>query len=426
MNGDLDIEFVKKSQKYIINENQSFIVSDNPDVPEVDSMLQFFSVANYGPFKDKMDFTMEATFDKEHPENVMSADDTDELILSSALIFGPNGAGKSSFVDAMASLKRMVSEPYPAGYRYGWYHPFALSDESSSSPISMCIELIVNGILYTYSISFTEDSVVSESLFHNPNGRRAKVFERDGPSSYTKARKAISDFTTTSSSYLTMAARFNDSDCAIVYKAITDIIVVQNLSGLPEYTCSLTVTDPDIKGLILDGLKAVDSGISDFTFDGSPNDGKGIHNIRLVHSFKDISGGPISFPIGMESDGTRVAFGLMGPIAEALSKGRVLMVDDLGSALHTEVTRWVLEQFAFSSEGSGAQLIASTHDLDTMDRETIRRDQIWFVDRNLDNGESELYTLTDFNGVRKDTDYRKAYGFGKFGALPTISGRIGV
>ena len=75
MNGDLDIEFVKKSQKYIINENQSFIVSDDPDIPEVDSMLQFFSVANYGPFKDKMDFTMEATFDKEHPENVMSADD---------------------------------------------------------------------------------------------------------------------------------------------------------------------------------------------------------------------------------------------------------------------------------------------------------------------------------------------------------------
>ena len=49
----------------------------------------------------------------------MSADDTDELILSSALIFGPNGAGKSSFVDAMASLKRMVPDPYPAGYRYG-------------------------------------------------------------------------------------------------------------------------------------------------------------------------------------------------------------------------------------------------------------------------------------------------------------------
>ncbi|MGN0098170.1 MAG: ATP/GTP-binding protein, partial [Candidatus Methanomethylophilaceae archaeon] len=195
-------------------------------------MLQSFSVANYGSFKDKADFTMEATFDKEHPENVMHADGTDELLLSSALIYGPNGAGKSSLVDAMASLKRMVSEPYPAGYKYGWYHPFALSEESSSSPVSMCIELIVNGVQYTYSISFTEDSVVSESLFHNPNGRRAKVFERDGPTSYSKARKAMVDFTTTSSSYLSVAARFNDPDCAVVYRAITDMIVVQDISAL--------------------------------------------------------------------------------------------------------------------------------------------------------------------------------------------------
>ena len=52
--------------------------------------------------------------------------------------------------------------------------------------------------------------------------------------------------------------------------------------------------------------------------------------------------------------------------------------------------------------------------------ELLRRDQIWFVNKNRDNGSSELYCLSDFEGVRKDTDVLKAYLNGRYDAMPVV------
>ncbi len=66
-----------------------------------------------------------------------------------------------------------------------------------------------------------------------------------------------------------------------------------------------------------------------------------------------------------------------------------------------------------------AQLIFTSHDVSIMDRDLLRKDQIWLVSKN-EPGESELYSLQDFDNLRKDTPFEKWYMAGKFGGLPNI------
>lgn len=50
----------------------------------------------------------------------------------------------------------------------------------------------------------------------------------------------------------------------------------------------------------------------------------------------------------------------------------------------------------------------------------LRRDRIWFANRSNPSGEWKLYSLTDFKGIRKDTDIRKAYLTGRFYGIPIV------
>jgi AAA15 family ATPase/GTPase len=66
-----------------------------------------------------------------------------------------------------------------------------------------------------------------------------------------------------------------------------------------------------------------------------------------------------------------------------------------------------------------AQLICTTHDVLLLD-EDIRRDQVWFVDKD-EHSVSSLYALSDFKDVRKNSDILKRYLLGVYGAIPDLS-----
>ena len=66
-----------------------------------------------------------------------------------------------------------------------------------------------------------------------------------------------------------------------------------------------------------------------------------------------------------------------------------------------------------------AQLICAVHDIILLNKETFRRDQIWFMEKN-QFGSSELISLADFktNKVRNKSAFDKNYLEGKYGAIP--------
>lgn len=68
---------------------------------------------------------------------------------------------------------------------------------------------------------------------------------------------------------------------------------------------------------------------------------------------------------------------------------------------------------------NNAQLIFTTHDVNLLDQNTIRKDQIWFTEKN-EVGVSEIFSLSDFEDVREDTPFAKWYLNNKFGGVPSL------
>jgi len=117
--------------------------------------------------------------------------------------------------------------------------------------------------------------------------------------------------------------------------------------------------------------------------------------------------------------------GLLGPFLQALRFGSVRFVDEMEARLHPLLTKALIGLFNSSANRKNAQLIYATHDDGLLDARTIRRDQVWFVEKN-GFGASRLYCLDEFKGVRKEAKFAKEYLLGQFGGVPHIGDLQGV
>ena len=411
-------------------------------------MLLSFSLENFGPFRDRTTLNLQATSHSEHPGNLIQSKTIKGGIVSSAIIIGPNASGKSYIFKAMRALIRMVYDTYPEKTRYPWYEPFAIDDIHPKSPTSFNIRLIIDDVLYDYSISYNSDSVVEESLRYYPEGRARLVFRRGADKENIKTnQKKLVGFLTNSSSFLVVRAKYNDPICTKVRDAILTIIPLESLDilNLAFRSCDYVSNDAGKRRMLLDGLQKADLGITDFAtvdsevkikgvselppmpsgFDSVEDMRLNVKQIQLRHSFGDAENKKdVSFDINKESTGTKSVFGLMGPLVDGLLNGYTILIDEFGSHLHPLLTRWLVSQFSAENNPKGAQLIAVTHDVGLIDiKELLRRDQVYFTDKNPNNGSSTLYCLSDFKGTRITDQFLRDYLIGRFDAIPSVSSR---
>ena len=140
------------------------------------------------------------------------------------------------------------------------------------------------------------------------------------------------------------------------------------------------------------------------------------------HRGTDAAGNASFYPLTMsdESDGTRRLMTLAPAIEKTLANGGVLVVDELDREMHLMLVEYVLSRYQEKNSNSrNAQIIFTTHETALLNQEILRRDQIYFVDKNREDGASTLYSLVEFS-VRNDMNILKAYLMGKFGAVPEI------
>jgi hypothetical protein len=127
--------------------------------------------------------------------------------------------------------------------------------------------------------------------------------------------------------------------------------------------------------------------------------------------------GSAIFELGDESLGTQRLFALAGPVLDILKTGRILIVDELDSSLHPLLVRRLVGLFHNPRiNTANAQLIFTTHDTTLLDPDLLRRDQIWFVEKNREQA-TTLYPFTDFSPRKKEA-WERGYLMGRYGALP--------
>lgn len=158
--------------------------------------------------------------------------------------------------------------------------------------------------------------------------------------------------------------------------------------------------------------------------------GKKIMEAKTTHNIYDeqgnVSGIGTFDKDEMESEGTKKVIEMSGPIFDTLRLGKVLIVDELDAKLHPLLTRSILQLFMNpETNPHGAQLIFATHDTNLLNLAYLRRDQIWFTEKDKTES-SDLYSLLEFkdeNGtkIRNDRSVQKDYINGRYGAIPFLN-----
>ena len=142
--------------------------------------------------------------------------------------------------------------------------------------------------------------------------------------------------------------------------------------------------------------------------------------LKAVH--KGIDGDDVTFEISEESDGTIRLIDLLPAVCYDFKldatehTGVTYFIDEFNRSLHPAVARKFIQQFLTKTADNNCQLIVSTHESELLDFKILRRDEIYFVQKEKNNA-TELYSLDEYS-TRFDKDIRRAYLSGKFGAIP--------
>jgi hypothetical protein len=136
----------------------------------------------------------------------------------------------------------------------------------------------------------------------------------------------------------------------------------------------------------------------------------------FIHSAGSVSA---EFELEDESQGTQKLYALAAPLFDILSTGKVLVVDELDRSLHPLLVRQIISVFSDPKQNcNGAQLVFTTHDTSQLDYTLLRRDQIFFVEKGIDDA-SEIVPLLDFS-PRKGQPLEKGYLEGRYGGIPIL------
>ena len=401
-------------------------------------MLIRFSFKNFKSFKNENCLDMEATSLKEHEYNVAKIDNGEYLKVSA--IYGANASGKTNVLQAFDYMKKRILVSDDSKKNSPIDEENVYSFMINNDPIALEVEILAkNNKIYKYGFEVLKDTIISEWLFEKRVNKFYSIFERENNNVSMKPNK-ISDLVNIDERtlFLNIYSKIdrNNEDFSNVYDWFVNSTYLDlgnpNFERFINNRVSLKIlSDENYKKELLKFIKTFDSGIEGIktTPDSieAVKSNNGIIDIEVIH--KGEKGEVKALPFYLESNGTRKMFHLFDFFMDALKNGMVLFVDELDAKLHPLLTRYIINLFHNSDTNKGnGQLIYSTHDTVNLNKETFRRDEIWFVEKDKD-GISEIYALSDYileddknagKKVRNDATYNKDYLTGRYGAIPVL------
>lgn len=399
-------------------------------------MLIRFSFKNFKSFKNENCLDMEATALKEHEYNVAKVDNGEYLKVSA--IYGANASGKTNVLQAFDYMRLKVLIDNKIRQEMRIEEKLVNSFMINEKPISVEVEILAkNREIYKYGFEVVKEKVISEWLYKKKINIFYEIFERDNNNVNLKInnKKSIFSNIDENSLFLNMYSRmFNDNeDFTNVFNWFTNTNFLDfgnaNFENFitqiirPNFLIKI-LEDEKYKKEMIKFINAFDHGIKDIRI--TPNKREKIQNVQdikmeLIH---ENGNKDIALPLELESSGTVKMINMFDFLMNSLKEGIVLFIDELDAKLHPLLTRYIINLFHNSDTNIGnGQLIYSTHDTVNLNKETFRRDELWFTEKDK-NGISEIYSLADYKindvKVRNDATYNKDYLSGRYGAIPVL------
>lgn len=426
-------------------------------------MILECSIENFRSFKEKATLSLVAESGKSKADNVMSfslKDESEIRITKSAVIYGANGSGKSNFIKGLGALKYLISESseFKIGKEIRCYEPYELDVDTRDAPCKIEIQFALKAVKHIYQVSFNAQVILKEKLSFYPLGYPAILFEReytDDGNDFSSVEfgsklenKKIQNIVFDNQLYI---SKFGSNTPHIqltnVFKYLNGIEVWNTLDKFDIHQLSkkisrklsnkkttkfadrlnklVRVADIKIENVFTRELNENDFDIPEEIPDSIRERFIRDNRLRTFAQHKVFKDNEfvklVDFDFATkESEGTKVLFALGGIILEALETGGVIFFDELDNSLHPKLIKFLVRLFNNSVTNSqGAQLIFATHEVTLLDKQTFRKDQIWFTQKSK-FGCSELYSAKEIEGLRDDTNFELWYRTGKFGGNPRI------
>lgn len=405
-------------------------------------MIKDITITNSRSFKDTVVFSMEATSSESKSQNLINISE-EEALLKVGVLFGPNASGKTNLVQLLWELQGFVigRDNWQTDLN-GHYFPFWFNTNSLHRDIKIKIRFLYNNVDYVYSISFNKDMFTYEYLGIGEDE------EGDAENAVWLLRRQITQvgnhvFQINSDIF---GAFLVPNEVKPNQTALNVFLSVQldKISPAAHYLANVKIANgyndkmmeflwhdaqswlkgnEDRQKKLLSFLSHVDIGIKRFTLPTSEKGTSDFTDVQVYHDMFNDNHKKVNYfrsPIGFESFGSRRLFLLGAKILDSLETGMPFIADEMDANFHSFITQFIIRIYQDERiNRNNAQLIFTTHDTNVMDEKLLRKDQIWFVQKDVE-GASQLYSLADFNDVEENTSFADWYLAKRFGAVPDI------
>ena len=423
-------------------------------------MIQEFQVQNFYSIRERQTISFVPTNDGNmRNQYVHEVSDGVEL-LKIGIVYGSNASGKTTLLQAFSYFRSvMLDKPVSKNDGMG-YFPFLLDKHSRDEHSHMQMTFWVNGEKCIMSLEFDSKRIYDESLIVYTSARPTTLYKRlyQPDSDHTEVsfgakagidkatQRAIEGNTTNN---CTVMAAFGQSNAHV--SKLNDVFDFF-LSGMQNILTPRDYLSFDVKNelkndkdgkkkrFLLQLLKASDFNIVDLTLDEreesiTPEMEKTIKSapipeeakiemlrrgtikhddIMFLHTGED---GEYELHEGLESAGTHRFLGMSVVLYYVLHENNFIPIDEIETSIHYELLAYFIKLFLANSEGS-SQLLMTTHDINLLNEDFIRRDVVWFTDKS-SQGATQLKRLSSL-GLHKTMNPYNAYKQGKLVDLPFL------
>lgn len=441
-------------------------------------MIVSFSVENFRSFAGEETFSLVASnrFGGHHDGHLVPIPGIEEKALRTAVLYGANGAGKSNLFKSLTYMRTMALFTRKKNSGTG-RESFRFSEEIDKTT-SFDLQFIAGEKLYRFGFKVDDQRILEEWLIKVESGREKELFERitDSNGKVTIEAKGFRSEGEKLNALVTVGGPQNQTFLSTIRATLDTSEYGDDIAAVLDwFDCTLTLIRPDAKYRDLghhltndkdflrfasDFLKSSSTGIdhltsikkeisedqirslltedllseviTDLEEDGMAvvplGEGKEVlveragenHyfllTIQAAHEHQD--GEMIPLDLSEESDGTKRLLHLIPALHHLRTSGGVFVIDEIDRSMHPKLSWKFLEFFLKCCEGEQRQVIVTTHESNLLDLDLLRRDEIWFAEKDK-SGATRLYSLADFK-IRKDLEIRKHYLQGRFGAIPFL------
>ncbi len=395
-------------------------------------MLVSFTMENCASFQKPATLSMEATSIQMHALSLIERSGI--KLLPVAAVYGANSSGKSNLLDGLVQLMQKI-----AGSDKLYILPFMLGEKAPETIKLQAVFLLCDK-RYRLEVEMMLNTVVKETIYRVLTRTEKLLYCRKwqddkyetelGESMKIADRKEI-DY---------VASMENDQNALLVTALgkrgrieafaklyqYSQCFAMHNENAVPHHREIQFRPDSGIDHYLEDAekyvrylsfVKLANPIIKQISKEKLNNAEQPGFRLRMTytHQMKEID------MTLLESDGTMMAARLFPRIDTVLHEGGLLVVDELERSLHPLLMAYIVNLFTSPETNPGqGQLVFTTHNVVFMDKKYLRRDEIWFTEKDK-QGCSSLYSLCDIKDVRSNSDYCKSYILGAFGTIPDLT-----